>query len=334
VREAPLKTLAVTRAPPRGTPRAAARLTAPVAAPRSPLCDQPLEAPGPASPPASPPPLVVLDGANLMWGYGLALARRFGCKAYPSAAGLLLALDYEPWRAAGVRVTALLPASYAAGELAGLADGCGGDVDAVAPGALERGRDGCWRNVALCAAAAAGRVQLVHRTPGEHGRGDDDRQLIRLSRAEAAFVCSNDLFREHFKLRGGADAPSAESGGRGGGGGGGAGAGAAHMFRNRKRFGEWARERRFGFNFAVAPGMDDALLLSVAAAAAGREPSGSAAALAALRAAPWREPSLPVFFQPQPGTTMLAARAAMRERDARERRAAPAAAVTPDGASR
>jgi hypothetical protein len=30
-----------------------------------------------------------------MWGYGLALSRRFGCKAYPAAAGLLLALDYE-----------------------------------------------------------------------------------------------------------------------------------------------------------------------------------------------------------------------------------------------
>jgi hypothetical protein len=237
----------------------------------------------------------------------------------------------QPWRAAGVRVTALLPASYASGELSGLADGCGGDADAVASGALERTRDGCWRNVALCAAAAAGRVQLVHRTPGEHGRGDDDRQLIRVSRAEAGFVCSNDLFREHFKLRGGGDAPGAESGGGGRSGG---NAGPAHVFRNRKRFGEWARERRFGFNFAVAPGLEDALLLSVAAAAAGRELGGdagtTAAALASLRASPWREPSLPVFFQPQPGTTMLAARSALRERDARERRAASG----PDGASR
>jgi hypothetical protein len=38
---------------------------------------------------------VVLDGANLMWAYGIALARRFGCKAYPASAGLTLALDYE-----------------------------------------------------------------------------------------------------------------------------------------------------------------------------------------------------------------------------------------------
>ncbi len=41
------------------------------------------------------PPTVILDGANLAWGYGLALARRFGCKVHPSAAGVLLALDYE-----------------------------------------------------------------------------------------------------------------------------------------------------------------------------------------------------------------------------------------------
>ena len=38
---------------------------------------------------------MVLDGANLMWAYGIALARRFGCKAYPASAGLTLALDYE-----------------------------------------------------------------------------------------------------------------------------------------------------------------------------------------------------------------------------------------------
>lgn len=40
-------------------------------------------------------PLVVLDGANLLWAYGHALARRFGCKVYPASAGLLVALNYE-----------------------------------------------------------------------------------------------------------------------------------------------------------------------------------------------------------------------------------------------
>jgi len=42
-----------------------------------------------------PPPTVLLDGANLLWAYGHAVSKRFGCKIYPSAAGLLLALDYE-----------------------------------------------------------------------------------------------------------------------------------------------------------------------------------------------------------------------------------------------
>jgi len=37
----------------------------------------------------------VLDGANLVWAYGHALARRFGCKVYPNSEGLLLALNYE-----------------------------------------------------------------------------------------------------------------------------------------------------------------------------------------------------------------------------------------------
>jgi hypothetical protein len=202
-----------------------------------------------------------------------------------------------------VRVVALLPASYAAGDLAGLADGCAGDVAALAPGAVLRQPDGSWRNVALCAAAAAGRVQLVRRGPGERGRGDDDRELIRESRARSGFVCSNDLFREHFKLR--------------------AAATDAHVFRNRKRFGEWARERRFGFTFAVAPGLGDDLLLAMAAAQAGTELDASAERAAAMRAAPWREAALPLFFQPTPNTAMLAARAALRARDAREKRAAP-----------
>ena len=41
------------------------------------------------------PPIVLLDGANLVWAYGHALSRRFGCKIYPASAGLLLALEYE-----------------------------------------------------------------------------------------------------------------------------------------------------------------------------------------------------------------------------------------------
>ena len=220
-----------------------------------------------------------------------------------------------------MRVLAVLPSSYATGELATLADACGGDVSLAAPGALERQPSGSWRNVALCAAAAAGRVQLVQRAPGERGRGDDDRELIRVARAEAAYACSNDQFREHFKLRGGA-AMERRAGG----------AGAAPVFRNKKRFGEWSRGRRFGFRFAVAPGLDDALLLAMAAAARGEEvPPEPAAALRTLHIAPWREATLPVYFQPAPGAAMLTARVAYKSRLAREARERLAAAAPASG---
>jgi hypothetical protein len=217
----------------------------------------------------------------------------------------------QPWRLAGVRVLAVLPASYAVGELAMLADACGGDAGLVTPGALARQPNGSWRNTALCAAAEAGRVQLVARAPGDRGRGDDDRELIRVSRAEAAFACSNDQFREHFKLRGGA--PMERRSG---------GAGEAQVFRNKKRFGEWARERRFGFRFAVAPGLEDGLLLAMAAASRDEQAPTTepVAALRTLRAAPWREPSVPVYFQPAPGAAMLTARVAFKARLAREAR--------------
>ena len=55
------------------------------------------------------PPLVVLDGANLLWAYGHALARRFGCKVYPASAGLLVALNYEVRRVVFCRPHAAHP---------------------------------------------------------------------------------------------------------------------------------------------------------------------------------------------------------------------------------
>lgn len=220
-----------------------------------------------------------------------------------------------------MRVLAVLPTSYAVGELGLLADACGGDAGMVTPGALARQPNGTtWRNTALCALADAGRLQLVQRQPGERGRGDDDRELIRVSRAEGAFACSNDQFREHFKLRGGAVMERTRGGA----------AGEAAVFRNRKRFAEWARERRFGFRFAVAPGLEDGLLLAMATAASGEQqqeqPADAADALRTLRAAPWRHATVPVFFQPAPGPAMLTARVAYKARLAREAREAAALA--------
>ena len=111
---------------------------------------------------------VILDGANMAWAYGAALSLRFGCKTYPCSAGVLAALDYEPWAAAGLRVIAVMPRSYVDGELAGLADGRGGLQDAIsAQQARQRARtppsaqppppppqvarlpSGSWRNLPL-----------------------------------------------------------------------------------------------------------------------------------------------------------------------------------------
>ncbi len=322
-------------------------------------------------------PSVVLDGANLLWAYGHALSRRFGCKIYPASAGLLLALDYEvrwpcslaraarllaalcppdapaspcvrtqPWRAAGVRITALLPANYARGELGVLADGCGGDLKLLQRDRVRQTDRGDWVCLALEEAVAAGRVTLVRRTKGEAGRGDDDREIIRTARASNGYVCSNDQFREHFKLRG--DEPRRPKARVGWG----VcvrtrlhravltricarhahplcaqGVGDAHLFRNKKRFNEWGRERRFGCSFSVAPGLDDDLLFKMIAAQRESDaeqqasdapqtlplPADEAALRAMLHATPWRL-RLPVYFEPFPGPAMLTAHAALLAR--------------------
>jgi len=225
-------------------------------------------------------------------------------------------LRQQPWRAAGVRITALLPANYCRGELGVLADGCGGDLKLLQGDRVRQTDKGDWVCLALEEAVSAGRVQLVRRTKGEEGRGDDDREILRAARAGSGYVCSNDQFREHFKLRGSVDTRRK-------------GVGEAHLFRNRKRFNEWGRERRFGCAFAVAPGLEDPLLIKMLAAQARQEddtaqqttPTEEAALRATLHAQPWRL-QLPVYFQPFPGPAMLTAHQALLARADRERGAA------------
>jgi len=256
-------------------------------------------------------PHVILDGANLLWAHGHALSRRFGCKIYPSAAGLFLALEYEPWKRAGVRVTALLPSNYVHGPLLLIADGCGGDMRHLQPDRVEQTPSGEWTNIALARAVQQGRIQLVTRSNGAAGRGDDDREIIRAARAQNGYVCSNDLFREHRKLRG-KDVLRQQ------------GVGVAHLFRNKQRFKEWQGQRRFGCAFTVAPGLPDKALLAMAAAqaqavesAAGRVVPSEQALRTMLQTAPWRLP-VPVVFEPRPSTAMLAAHSALLQ--AAERR--------------
>lgn len=197
-------------------------------------------------------------------------------------------------------MTAVLPEDYVHGSLRILADGCGGDTRFLQPALVSQGKSGSWTNLPLAAAVAAGRIRVVKRTKGMVGRGDDDREIIRRARMEGAFVCSNDLYREHCKLTGGAEARRP-------------GCGESHMFRNHKRFVEWSRERRFGCTFGVALGLDDALLLAMAAASSGGEVTSPEQLRPRLKEAPWSLP-IPVSFQPTPGEAMLACYSALRRR--------------------
>lgn len=236
------------------------------------------------------------------WAYGKALTKRFGCKTHPFSAGLVLALEHAPWRDAHASVSAILPESYArAPALTHLVDGCGGDEAACPPASVAR--DGrAWRCLPLCALSDAqqpqpgGRVRLVSRLRG----ADDDVALLREARASRAFVVSNDQFREHGRLP---KSPGNTSGSP------------TPWFRSTSRFAAWAAERRLGAAFAVAPGIDDELLLaSCAAAAAAR--GERAPTMGEVRARPWRfaPTAIPVVFQPVPGTRMLAARSAAARR--------------------
>jgi hypothetical protein len=118
------------------------------------------------------------------------------------------------------------------------------------------------------------------------------------------------------------------------------GVGEAVLFRNKQRFVEWGRERRFGCTFAVAPGLDNGLLVKMIHAQQVQDAAEAAVALAqrvaekkknplvfelpgedepveagvmseeAIRnmlfTQPWRF-KLPVYFQPHPGPAMLTA---------------------------
>lgn len=137
------------------------------------------------------------------------------------------------------------------------------------------------------------------------------------------------------------------------------GVGESVLFRNRRRFNEWGRERRFGCTFSVAPGLDNGLLVKMIAAQQRAEAAEAAVAVKERAEAqkknplqftlpqdgddplvpevtvmsedairnmlftqPWRF-KLPVFFEPHPGSAMLTAHDAFlrMQRERREQKA-------------
>jgi hypothetical protein len=58
-----------------------------------------------------------------------------------------------------------------------------------------------WRNIPLWAEHEAGRLVLVKRPPTKEGRALDDLTIIRTAHQTGAYVCSNDLYRDHKRCR-------------------------------------------------------------------------------------------------------------------------------------
>jgi hypothetical protein len=75
------------------------------------------------------PKRIALDGANIAWSLGTSVRSRFKCRQFPLSAGVVHALEYEPWVAKNFEVVAFLPKEYVVGGLQTLCDG-GGPRDA------------------------------------------------------------------------------------------------------------------------------------------------------------------------------------------------------------
>jgi len=180
--------------------------------------------------------MILLDGANLAWGYGMMLGRRFKCPQKALSQGVMMALNHRDWADKGFEVKAVMPFSYVQGELKGLADG-GSVHSLLADNVVHVGPKGgdLWRNTVLWKEYEAGRLVLVKRPPTEQGRKLDDQTIIKTAHELGAYVCSNDQYRDHRKDK-------------------------KLGFRNQKRQRNWETERKFGFKFHVATGLADELL--------------------------------------------------------------------------
>ena len=142
---------------------------------------------------AAPRRVVVLDGANLCWGYSAALRAAYGSKSkQPLSRGIVLALD--ALRGVGdVDVTCFVPTTYVEGPLHGLCDA--GDLRVLVARHVRFLGDGAWRNERLHALREEGRLVCVDRPVGR--RGADDVAAIRYGYERDAVVVSNDRYNDH-----------------------------------------------------------------------------------------------------------------------------------------
>ena len=139
-------------------------------------------------------PVIVLDGANIAWGYSAALHAAFGSKnKQPLSRGVLAALAHEDWAKIDADVVCFVPSTYVEGPLHGLADG--GDLSTVVAKNVRYLGGGAWRNEKLYAEVERGRVVLVERPAGK--RSADDLKIIDYAREREARIISNDRYNDH-----------------------------------------------------------------------------------------------------------------------------------------
>ena len=122
------------------------------------------------------PKRIALDGANIAWSLGTTVRSRFKCRQFPLSAGVVRALEYEPWLRQGFDVVAFIPKEYVIGGLQSLADG-GGRATLNADKVKYVGK-GVWVNTELMDLVDAGKVRMVSRGAGTEGRKSDDLTII------------------------------------------------------------------------------------------------------------------------------------------------------------
>ena len=138
--------------------------------------------------------VIVMDGANIAWGYSAALHAAFGsANKQPLSRGVLAALEHGDWGKIGAEVVCFVPSTYVEGPLHGLADG--GDLNTVVAKNVRYVGGGRWRNEKLYAEVERGRVVLVERPIGK--RSADDLHIIEYAREREARIISNDRYNDH-----------------------------------------------------------------------------------------------------------------------------------------